>query len=66
MKRKGYNPEQKDVPIILNIHNLVNEQGWTKIKEWESFIGNNNPTLKRFTGRPRDLSPKAFFLGLMG
>jgi hypothetical protein len=29
MKRKGYNPQENDVPVILSIHNLVNEQGTT-------------------------------------
>jgi cytochrome c heme-lyase len=27
MKRKGYDPHETDVPVILSIHNLVNEQG---------------------------------------
>ena len=61
MKRKGYNPEERDISVILAIHNLVNEQGWTKIKEWESLRGNLNPKLKSFTGRPKDISPKALF-----
>jgi hypothetical protein len=32
MKRKGYNPNEGDMPVILAIHNIVNEQGWTKVK----------------------------------
>ena len=66
MKRKGYNPLEKDIPVILHIHNVVNEQGWTKVKEWEALRGNTNPRLKKFLGRPKDLTPKAFFLGLLG
>ena len=66
MKRKGYNPSESDVPVILAIHNMVNEQGWSKVKEWESFRGNSFPKLLRFTGRPNDLSPKALILSLIG
>jgi cytochrome c heme-lyase len=62
MKRKGFNPSENDVPVILAIHNVVNEQGWSKIKEWESLRGNDSPKLISFTGRPKDISPKAFFL----
>lgn len=27
IKRKGYNPAEGDVPVILAIHNTVNERG---------------------------------------
>ena len=50
MKRKGYEPRENDIPVILAIHNVVNEQGWTKIKEWESLRGCETPRLKRFIG----------------
>ena len=60
MKKKGYNPDMKDVPSILFIHNMVNEQGWRKVKEWESIRGIDEPKLKKFQGRPKDISPKAF------
>ena len=66
MKRKGFNPEVSDVPVILAIHNVVNEQGWSKVIEWESLRDNPNPKLVRFTGRPNDLSPKAMFLAALG
>lgn len=66
MKKKGYNPNEKDVPVILAIHNLVNEQGWTRIKEWELLRGNCEPKLRSFKGRPNDVSPKATFLNLLG
>jgi hypothetical protein len=36
MKRKGYNPNEGDMPVILAIHNIVNEQGWTKVKVFVS------------------------------
>ena len=66
MKRKGYNPAEKDVPVILAIHNLVNEKGWSKILQWEDLIGCKAPKLIRFVGRPKDLSPKAYFLNMLG
>ena len=66
MKRKGYNPPEEDVPVILAIHNSVNEKGWSKILEWEALSGSNTPKLKRFVGRPKDLSPKARFLHFLG
>jgi hypothetical protein len=66
IRRKGYNPREADIPITLAIHNTVNEQGWSKIKEWEYFHGNKNPKLIRFMGKPRPLSPKAFILSKIG
>ena len=66
MKRKGYNPSEDDVPVILAIHNLVNEKGWSKVREWEALAGCINPKLKRFIGRPKDLTPKARFLNWLG
>ena len=39
MKRKGYNPPEEDVAVVLQIHNIVNEKGWSQIKEWEALRG---------------------------
>jgi cytochrome c heme-lyase len=66
MKRKGYNPSEADVPVILAIHNTVNEHGWKSLKEWEHFRGCDSPKLKRFMGRPKDISPKAYFKSFLG
>jgi cytochrome c heme-lyase len=66
MKRKGYNPSETDVPVILAIHNLVNEQGWSMIKRWEAYRGCDDPKLIRFCGRPKDVSPKAYLKSLLG
>lgn len=66
MKRKGYNPREDDVPVILAIHNTVNEKAWSQVREWEALAGSSDPKLKRFEGRPKDISPKAYFLNLMG
>lgn len=62
MRRKGYSPQERDMSVVLLIHNLVNEQGWAQIKEWENYRGNDQPKLLRFTGRPNDISPKAWIL----
>lgn len=62
MRRKGYNPDEKDVPAILMIHNTVNEKSWAHIKEWETLAGCDDPKLRKFIGRPKDVSPKAFIL----
>ena len=74
MLRKGYGNSVKanEVPFILQIHNAVNERGWSRVKLWEAtFLGSSeNPpppqnhyktTLTKFVGRPKDMSPKAFF-----
>lgn len=66
MKRKGYNPSEMDIPAALYVHNHVNEEGWRRVKEWELMRGNQGPILRRFLGRPKDLSPKARFLGFLG
>mmetsp|Transcript_3103 Transcript_3103/g.4191 ORF Transcript_3103/g.4191 Transcript_3103/m.4191 type:complete len:302 (+) Transcript_3103:106-1011(+) len=59
MRRKGWdNVPEDSVPLVLQIHNAVNEGTWQKITKWE---GTNDIKLVRFEGRPRDLSPLAFF-----
>ena len=62
IRRKGYQASEDDIPVIVAIHNTVNEQGWTMIREWELLRGNTNPKLTRFMGRPQDVSPKAYLL----
>jgi len=70
MKSKGFKPLPQDVHIILAIHNAVNEQGWNQLLEWEKAYSPtpspNPPKLKRFMGRPQDLSPKAALLWITG
>ena len=66
MKRKGYNPKEQEVSSILAIHNVVNERSWSEILKWEAFRGNLDPTLMRFIGKPKELSPKAKFLTYLG
>ena len=58
MRRKGWKdvPEES-VPIVLQIHNAVNEGTWDKICQWE---GTTQLRLVKFEGRPQTLTPKAF------
>ena len=60
IRRKGYNPSEADIPATLYIHNHVNEESWRRIILWEKIRANENPTLRRFVGRPKDVSPQAF------
>jgi len=78
MKRKGWKGiEEESIPSFLQIHNSVNERSWKEVRKWEEQVyantnnhstvsggnGNgNNIELVRFEGRPKDLSPKAWFL----
>jgi cytochrome c heme-lyase len=59
LKKKGWNPSEEDIPSILFIHNSVNEESWNRIREWEKEHSDREPTLLRFEGKPKDLSPKA-------
>lgn len=64
--RKGYETDPKDIESMLSIHNQLNEGVWEHIVDWEQFSqpkAKNKclPILKRFRGRPQELSPKAWF-----
>lgn len=62
MKRKGWDlPShvEKTIPMVVQIHNAVNERSWGEVLKWENLRGNQNPRLVKFIGRPNDLSPKA-------
>ena len=60
MRRKGWqNIPEETIPMVLQIHNGINEGTWGKIIDWE---GSPNVRLVRFQGRPRDMTPKAFIM----
>ncbi|ORY95294.1 cytochrome c/c1 heme-lyase [Syncephalastrum racemosum] len=61
MRRKNWNPEERDMSVVVPIHNAVNEQAWVKILEWEKLHTTqcNQPKLVKFQGRPKDITPKA-------
>jgi hypothetical protein len=37
MKKKGWDPEAKQMASIVAIHNSVNEQSWKEVLKWESY-----------------------------
>ncbi|KAH9137202.1 hypothetical protein AeRB84_017938 [Aphanomyces euteiches] len=72
MKRKGWDPQERDMKVIVGIHNTINEKGWAEVVEYErtlhpeAYEGNAMPKLVRFMGRPKDLTPKARLLNTFG
>ncbi len=68
MKRKGWEPKEDDMRTVVGIHNAVNEQTWREVMKWESELHPEcgNPRLVRFYGRPKDFSPRARAMGLLG
>ena len=62
MRRKGWNGiDESTIPLVVQIHNSVNERGWSHVRRWERVIHNNpDPRLVKFLGRPKDMSPRAF------
>jgi cytochrome c heme-lyase len=60
MRRKGWqNIPEDSIPLVLQIHNVINEGTWGKVVDWE---GSPDVRLARFQGRPKDITPKAFFM----
>lgn len=37
MKKKGSHPNPQDMQLVVNIHNIVNEQCWIEILKWEGL-----------------------------
>ncbi|KAJ3065536.1 hypothetical protein HDU98_011116 [Podochytrium sp. JEL0797] len=68
MKRKNWTPQERDMHSVVPIHNVVNEEAWRKIMEWEGMHKTScaQPKLLKFIGRPRDYTPKARLLNLVG
>lgn len=66
LRRKGWHPDERDVPTVLRIHNQVNEACWQKIQRWESHAGEPSPQLVHFAGRGSTFSPKARMLNALG
>ena len=62
MLRKGHRPPVEAIPDVLRIHNAVNERSWSQVCKWERELRDNpDPKLVKFVGRPKDLSPRAWF-----
>ncbi|KAJ0401553.1 hypothetical protein ATCC90586_002861 [Pythium insidiosum] len=69
MQRKGWDPDAAQMKTIVAIHNTVNEQTWHEVLKWEAMHASPSakvPTLKRFIGKPRDYSPKARIMNVLG
>jgi hypothetical protein len=57
----GLQDVERELDWIVTLHNIVNEQAWQEILQWEQLEdGNGSPALLRFLGRPNDLSPRAW------
>ena len=55
---------EEHIPLIVEIHNAVNDEAWKRILGWEEKF---NPEcrdirLVRFVGRPGERSPKSLLL----
>ncbi|RKO96155.1 hypothetical protein CXG81DRAFT_14414 [Caulochytrium protostelioides] len=70
MKRKQWTPSERDMAVVVPIHNSVNEQAWRHILRWERpYIDSGQcgqPKLLQFEGKPQELTPKARFMGWLG
>jgi cytochrome c heme-lyase len=68
MKKKGWNPNEIDIPYIVSVHNTVNQRVWSEVMKYERYHLDQcaTPKLLRFQGRPTDLSPKAHVLSTVG
>ncbi|ODV81606.1 holocytochrome-c synthase [Suhomyces tanzawaensis NRRL Y-17324] len=61
-KGKGDGIPEDAVESMVDVHNFLNEGAWVQILDWESEHTSETkvePRLKKFTGRPHDLSPRA-------
>ena len=68
MRRKGYQPSEHDMGMVVAIHNAVNERTWTEVLRWEALHKSScgDPKLLKFEGRPKDLTPRARINSLFG
>jgi cytochrome c heme-lyase len=66
LKRKGKADDvyEADMESVVAIHNNMNETTWAEVMDWERRFHCTqcpNPKLRKFEGRPHDLSPAARF-----
>ncbi|CDO70758.1 hypothetical protein BN946_scf184798.g73 [Trametes cinnabarina] len=69
MARKNHNPQERDMRVVVPIHNAVNERAWQEILKWEAGQGGDKcggVKLVSFKGRPNDRTPRAWFYSLLG
>jgi cytochrome c heme-lyase len=69
MRRKNFDPQERDMKTIIPIHNAVNERAWHEIKAWEKGRGSDacgGPKLESFSGLSTSLTPRARWNALLG
>lgn len=56
------------MPIVVPIHNAVNERVWEKVLEWEREAGavEGGSKLISFVGKPKDRSPRSLWWAAIG
>ena len=70
-KGKAEGSTEKDMDIVVAIHNNMNENTWKQVMAWEELhstaeANGREPKLLRFQGKPHDISPKARLKLLFG
>ena len=68
-KGKGQGIPEDAVESMVDIHNFLNEGAWQQVLSWEEKYAKETkigPRLLKFTGRPHDLSPRAYMYLWLG
>lgn len=76
LQRKDRNPDAADMPVVVPIHNAVNERVWDQVLEWEKEAARlegrdeqeavKGVSLVSFVGKPKELSPRARWKSFIG
>lgn len=69
MKRKGHEPKEEEMQVVVGMHNAVNERTWAQLLEWERALHPSTADkvrLDKFAGDATNFSPKARFRNLLG
>ena len=67
MKRKGWRPAERDMDMVVAIHNAVNERAWAEVLRWEAAASPDcRPRLAAIRGLGERRSPKARLWTLLG
>lgn len=70
-KNKADGVLEDDMDMVVSIHNEMNERAWKQVAKWEMSFHNGEhldgePSLRRFMGKPYELSPKARLKSYLG
>lgn len=70
-KNKADGVQEGDMDMVVSIHNEMNERAWKLLLRWEHELHkgehlDGEPALRRFMGKPYDLSPKAKIKSYLG